>query len=102
LPKLIFFLLTPDTLLINNSLSLIDIVFQRAIITFLSTDQWNESSEVTSGLQFLGYPVGSRTFAKQFIDKAITKFSTLTTKFKTTKKMVLFCLGGLPVLKWSG
>jgi hypothetical protein len=52
-------------------------------IKFLSTDPWNTSPEITTGIRFLGYPLGSHAYAQQFLNTAITKFSTITTKFKT-------------------
>jgi hypothetical protein len=60
----------------------------------------------TSGLQFLGYPLGSPTFAKQFLNKAITKFSTLTAKFKTKlldlqTKGQLFCSCAQPSVSYN-
>ncbi len=84
---------------INNYL------LQRAI-KFLSTDQWNTSPEITTGIRFLGYPLGSNTFAKQFLDKALSKFNTLTIKFKTKlsnlqTKGQLFCSCAQPSISYN-
>jgi hypothetical protein len=59
------------------SLSPFNQYFLQRAINFLSTDPCNQSPEVTSGIRFLGYPLGSHAFAKQFLDKSTTKVSNL-------------------------